>query len=166
MSETETTWPAWLPDLLDINGVPSLVFAHLYSQFRLDFLDLTCYFRGSPIHCDRRKQNEDDYEEGFWHLVSRDDYATQTRLHDARRAEKLAWCAAVIANADDECVSVWNYLEGRGQKRTYLWLRDWDYVVILEWKKNRSVYQLVTAFHVDEQKRHDLESRYRRSQGN
>ncbi len=161
MNETENPPPSWLPDLLEVNGAPAAVFAHLYSQFRLDFIDLTCYFRGLPVRYDGRKQSEDDYEDGFWHLVSRDDYAAGARLLDTRRAEKLAWCAAIISNEEDDAVLVWRFREGRGQIRTYLWLREWDYVVILD-ERRRDVFQLVTAFHVGAGKRHDLENRYRR----
>ncbi len=161
MNETENAQPAWLPDLLDVNGAPATVFAQLYAQFRLDFIDLTCYFRGLPVRYDGRKQSEDDYEDGFWHLISRDDYAATARLLDTRRAEKLAWCAAIISNEEDAAVLVWRFREGRGQIRTYLWLSEWDYVVILE-ERRRGILQLITAFHVDDRKRHDLEGRYRR----
>lgn len=49
--------------------------------------------------------------------------------------------------------------------RTYIWLKDHDYVVILERQQKRQgvVYMLVTSFHLDfEAKRRDLMSRYER----
>ncbi|MGH2617297.1 MAG: hypothetical protein ACRDJC_18855, partial [Thermomicrobiales bacterium] len=46
---------------------------------------------------------------------------------------------------------VWNYREGRGRLRTYVWLERWSYVVVLEAITTRDgeVMQIVTAFHVD-----------------
>lgn len=160
MSDAPSTPPEWLPEPIDVNGVPSEVFALLYLQFRLDFLDSSCYLRDAPVHCSRFKKEGEEYEEAFWHLVTREEHSTGARLLDTRRAQKLAWCAAVIANCDDTRVTAWNYLEGTGKKRIYLWLRDWDYVVILEERKG--VFWLITAFDVDARKRYDFEGRYNR----
>ena len=49
--------------------------------------------------------------------------------------------------------------------RTYAWLKNYDYVVILErQKKDRGdVFMLITSFHLDfDGKRRDLQSRYER----
>lgn len=170
MSEELETPPAWLPELLDVNGEPQQVFEALYQVFRLDFVDAPSRFRRCPVWFDRKILPDDDKEEGFWHLVTRDDYGVGARLLDPRRAERLAWCGATLRFENEPELVVWDYLEGKGKCHTYLWLRDWDYVVILHRRTltNRKtgqefdVFHLVTAFYVDKRKRADLEGRYRR----
>ena len=47
--------------------------------------------------------------------------------------------------------------------RTYVWLEDWDYVVILEKRKHRigKIAFLITAFHVEgKSRRINLERKY------
>ncbi len=68
----------------------------------------------------------------------------------------------VIANSTEPEVEVWDYEEGRGRVRTYVWLRDHDYLVVLEKRQKRIglVAFLVTAFHIDGPgKRADLEKK-------
>lgn len=90
------------------------------------------------------------YEESFWHMVTRSETKCGNRFPDFRRAERLRWCLPVIINFQEPQVTWWRYdhLDGKGI-RTYLWLKDLDYLVILEERiKRRHVY-LHTAFHVD-----------------
>ena len=81
---------------------------------------------------DRRFKDDDPHEEGFWHLVTRDDKETGERLLETPRAKRLAWCRATIDHCGEAEVLVFDYLEGNGKVRTYLWVKDCDYVVILE----------------------------------
>lgn len=108
-------------------------------------------FQGAPIWWSRRLSPHGSYEEGFWHLISREEARTGERRFDPRRAERLPWCGPVISNADDPAVLVWDFVEGHGRLRTYLWLEHLDYLVILESKQMRigMVMFLVTAHHVD-----------------
>jgi hypothetical protein len=97
------------------------------------------------------------YEGGFWHLVSRYHYEwspsgrAKRRDFDPPRAERLPWFAPVVRNADTEAVLAWDYLEANGKINTYLWLSNWDYVVVLQRRSQTrgEVYFLVTAYHVD-----------------
>lgn len=60
-----------------------------------------------------------------------------------------------------------DYQEGDGRVRTYLWLEQYDYVVILERKAKRlgTAAFLVTAFHIDgAQRREGLERKFRNRQ--
>jgi hypothetical protein len=46
---------------------------------------------------------------------------------------------------------MWDYQEGSGKVRTYLWLENYDYVVVLErrlLRNGRTVAFLITAFYV------------------
>ena len=151
--------PPWLPHMVSVNGDPAEVFAMLYSIFSTNFRDNQKRLRGLPVWWDRRVADP-PYEEGFWHLITRLDKASGDRLLDPRRAERLPWCGPVIASSTEPEVEVWDYEEGRGRVRTYVWLRDHDYLVVLEKRQKRIglVAFLVTAFHIDGPgKRADLE---------
>ena len=133
-----------------------VVLSGLYEIFRNDFINGNPYFGNSPVFWDKRVLPGEKYEEGFWHLISRDDPKIQERTFDPRRAERLPWCRPVIINHDDRSVvKVWDFKEGSGRIRTYLWLEKWDYVVILEKRKQKIgvIGFLITAFYVDGDKR-------------
>ena len=57
----------------------------------------------------------------------------------------------MILNIACPTMLVWDYKEGTGRVRKYLWRRDMRYLVVLE-KQTRKwgqVYYLVTAYHVN-----------------
>lgn len=141
----------WLPSMVSVNGVWEEVVVRLYQVFETDFKHGKPTFEKCPIWWDRRVLPGDSYEEGFWHLITKTDFATKERIPDFRRAERLPWCAPTIRNSADIAVKVWDYKEGSGRIRTYLWLENLDYVVILEKRKSKkgNVAFLVTAFYLD-----------------
>jgi len=147
----------WLPDTLSLDGAWQDAVARLYDVFEKDFVLTVTAFEGREVWFNRRIEEGERYEEGFWHLVSKDDRITGERLPDFPRAKRLPWCAPLIRNSDDPSVKNWDYEEGSGRIRTYLWLEDADYVVILEKRshKKKDVAFLVTAYFVggDSQKR-------------
>jgi hypothetical protein len=109
------------------------------------------------------RQVREGFEEAFWHLITRDDASIGARLFDPRRAERLAWCGPIIRHCDDASILRWRYRESRGQIRLYLWLQDYDYVVILEERDTRRGrgYFLITAHHLDgEGRRRNLQRKY------
>jgi len=155
--------PDWLPVIVSIDGVWGLVLSRLYTIFDRDFKQLKPMFSAMQVWWDRRVLGGERYEEGFWHLISRHEKETGERLLDPRRAERLPWCCPTLINARDNAVKVWDYKEGSGRMRTYVWLEDWDYVVILEKRKHRigKIAFLITAFHVDgKSRRINLERKY------
>lgn len=152
--------------MVNVNGDPHEVFDILYGIFQADFQCADRQLMGLRVWWNRRIIDP-PYEEGFWHLITRKDYGSGERLLDFRRAERLSWCGPTISNCTDGCVKVWDYGEGDGRVRTYVWLEPNDYIVILEKKSNRlgTVAFLVTALHVDgRQKREDLERKYQKRQ--
>ena len=144
----------------------------------MDFKSGSLRFRGSPVWYDRRIDPTDphSYEEGFWHLVTRYEFVWNPRLKrkekhrfpDIERAKHLPWGRPTVENENEVEVVVWNFEdETRKGKvtRTYLWLKEWDYALVLERqeKARGDIFMLITAFLVDNQaKRFDLESRYNR----
>ena len=109
----------------------------MYAIFVSDFKENTLSLKDMKVWWDTRKVNGGNHEEGFWHLITKLDYQNGERLLDPRRAERLGWCRPTIVNVNDDHVKEWEYEEGNGKIRIYLWLEDFDYIVILE-KKEKS----------------------------
>lgn len=144
------TSPSWLPALASVDGEWHEVIRRLHEVFRRDFIRGNPKLRGFPVRWDRRVEEGDRYDEGFWHLVTKKDHASGDRLLDPDRAKRIAWPAAIIDHAGEDCVLAWDYREGSGRIRTYLWLQEEDFVVILERKilKNdgSEAYFLITSY--------------------
>lgn len=151
--------PHWLPSIVTVDGEWKDVLSMLYGIFDRDIKQAKRFIQGKPVWWDRRILEGEQYEEGFWHLISKDDQKTKDRLFDPRRAERLPWCGPTISNADDSAVKVWDFKEASGRLRTYVWLEDWDYVLILEKRSQKTgeIAFLITAFYVDgDSKKRDL----------
>ncbi len=158
-----TELPDWLPPIISINGEWNEVLARLYEIFKRDFKETQRTLDGKLVWWDRRILAGDQYEEGFWHLISRIERITGERIFDPRRAERLPWCGPTISKANDNCVKVWDFKEDTGRLRTYVWLEDWDYVIILEKREHRKgqIFFLITAFYVDgDSRRRNLQSKF------
>ena len=145
--------PSWLPDLIPIDGEFDSVVEKLYKVFFRDFRSNRPSFQGMQIWWDQKLSEEDrrKYEEGFWHLITKEDQRTGERLISPRRAERIAWCAAIISNHEDPAVRVWKGRKGRKGDRVFLWLHEHDYVVIFKELQMRRgpVMFLLTAYFID-----------------
>jgi hypothetical protein len=155
--------PDWLPPVASTDGVWEEVLLRLHGIFEIDFKKTRCSFQGKQVWWDRRVLAGNRYEEGFWHLISKIENQTKERLFDPRRAEKLPWCRPTLVNSDNAAVMVWRFKESSGRVRTYVWLNDWDYVIILEKRPQRigEVAFIITAYHVDgDSSRRNLRRKY------
>jgi len=156
--------PDWLPDILCVDGDYSQVLDALYKVFQRDIAAAQLMLDGHAISWDRRRIANSAYEEGFWHLITCTDKITGDRLHDPRRAERLPWCGPTIRHNADPAVTAWEYEESNGKIRTYLWLKNFNYVLVLEkrlQKKGSPEAVLITAFHVGgEGTRKSLQKKY------
>lgn len=157
--------PLWLPAMVSVEGEWWDIVSRLYAVFYNDFHHGRPTYEGRPVWWNQTLNPGEQYEEGFWHLITRTDNFIGDRLLDTRRAERLPWCAPTIVNAAEAEIKRWDYLEGSGRKRTYLWLRDFDYVVVLEKRiqRGKSIAFLITAYHVDgERAKDNLERKFRK----
>lgn len=171
--------PTWLPVTIQFQGDWNSFVRVLYVVFEADFKTGNSRFRSRPLWHNNwvAKDCPYQYEEGFWHLVTRDQwvYNRQTRrkekerLPELDRAARLPWAKPITQNEDSQELVAWEFEEETPRHgkvvRIYLWLKEMDYVVILERQSKRlgEVYMLVTSFLVDcDAKRKDLESRYAR----
>lgn len=151
--------PHWLPSIVNVDGEWNDVLSMLYGIFERDIKQAKRFIQGKPVWWNRQILEDGQYEEGFWHLISKDDQKTKERLFDPRRAERLPWCGPTISSSDDSAVKVWDFKEASGRVRTYVWLEDWDYVLILEKRPQKigEIAFLITAFYVNgDSKKRDL----------
>lgn len=154
--------PEWLPEKVDTNGEWGEVLKRLYQLFQIDFIGPGCYHLGRAVWWDNRKI-DGEYEEGFWHLITRGNDAVGHRLFDSERAECLPWCRPCLVNAPDVALKIWDYRESDKRVRTYVWLENHDYLIILQKRSSRQgeIFFLVTAFSVDgNDTRRKLEKKY------
>ncbi|MBI4682784.1 MAG: hypothetical protein HY757_06755 [Nitrospirae bacterium] len=86
----------------------------------------------------------------FWHLTSRKDNTTGERLPDLRRSERLPWARPMLDNSDKHEVLGWDYEEDDGAVKTYVWLRDYDYLIVLK-KYRDGGRRLITSFWIEYQ---------------
>jgi len=156
--------PEWLPEMIETNGVWDSVCETLYGVFHQDFVLGKPILLGLPVWWNR-KIRDGRFEEAFWHLITQLDEAGVERLFDPRRAERLPWCGPSIRNAHEPSLLVWDFKEGNGVIRTYIWYRAGDYVIVLEKKQQRGglIAFLVTAHHIErEGRRRSLEAKYQK----
>lgn len=149
--------PEWLSEMLNVRQPWDILLTTFYHIFYNDFVLQTPFFDGKLISWDERIL-DGIYPEGFWHLITRDDI-NHGRIPDYRRSERLPRCAPTILHNQDQATTVWDYRESNGVIRTYLWLEDWDYVIVLQRPSSETLHRvrLITAFHVDgESRRRDL----------
>jgi hypothetical protein len=146
-----TKKPDWLPEIVSVGGEWDKILTRLYKIFEQDFKYTKRTFKGILVWWDQHILEGERYEEGFWHLITKEQVKSKDRLLDPRRAERLPWCGPTISHSDDRYVKVWDFKENSGHIRTYLWIEDWDYVIILQKRKHRKgmIAFLITAFYLD-----------------
>jgi hypothetical protein len=94
--------------------------------------------------------------------VTRGDYRDYTGTPDYDRAERLPWVRALIEHADEPGVKRFEYQEGSGVVRTYIWYEAGDFAVVRE-PLSRGAMRLITAFHIQsEMRRREMRSKYAR----
>ncbi len=66
----------------------------------------------------------------------------------------------MIENSQQSEILAWDYREGGGKINTYVWLKDYDFVVIMKKYPNGN-RRLITSFYVDKDyKRRDFDRKY------
>jgi hypothetical protein len=160
-----TSGPDYLPDLLEMEGSWEDILNRLYSVFSRDFKGDQVKHREIIVLYDRRILTDgQEKEEGFWHVVSIWDRLHRQRLIDYRRAERLPWARPLMESPERMEIRVFDHFEGPRDKgiRRYIWLEDYDYVLILQ--RRKKAFFWITAFYMDvEWKRKDLRKRFAES---
>jgi hypothetical protein len=153
-----TGQPDWLPPIVRVSPWREETFDMLYSIFEQDFKVTQPVYKGNKVWF--FPEIEDEKETIFWHLTHRKNKRTGERLPDLRRCERLSWIRAIIENPEKPEVLDWDYKEGDGSVKTYLWLKDLDFLVLLK-KYRDGRRRLITSYHVDyPHKRRRLQNKY------
>jgi hypothetical protein len=159
--------PAFLPPKLELSGSWESMLGLLYSVFEADFKHHQTNHQGLRVFFDRRiLPDGHGKEEGFWHVISKQNDTQGERRVDFRRAERLPWGRPLMEADGRPEILVFDYNEGPKDKniRRYIWLREdghYGYALILQRKKQR--YFWVTAFYVQyASKYQDLMKRYQK----
>ncbi|MFA7361928.1 MAG: hypothetical protein WC139_12925 [Candidatus Kapaibacterium sp.] len=158
-----STKPDWLPDMFPLGRINSETLDDLYNIFYNDFILGKPKLDTKPVFWDQTKKDDDKYEEGFWHLIEKLHQGDEERTFDPYRAEKLPWCAPSIMNFNDAIIKLWEFKESERKIKIYLWLEEFDYVIIFQKRQFRfgEVAFLLTAYHVDyDNSKRKLQKRY------
>lgn len=141
----------FLPEKLDLDGSYDHLIRVLYNAFAADFFDFGIRYNGRLVVCDDRR-TDTEFEEGFWHLITR---GKEDRLLDYKRAKRIVWLKPLIENSDNPALHKWTETSvdnrGRGVNKTYIWYREGRYLIVLKEIPHR--YFLLTAFHVTGQQK-------------
>jgi len=150
--------PEWLPEPLHLKTWSHDTYDRLYQWFCSEILSAPLQYDGSKVWY--FPDIEDGREALFWHLTAREDKATGDRIPDLPRCRRLPWLRPLLLNTRRPGVLGWDYLEGDGSTKTYVWLRDYDYVVIMK-KYPDGSRRLVTAYCIQySNERRKLQKKY------
>lgn len=160
-------------EIIDLDTIEvTELFDVLYEYFYEDFVDNKTYLNQN-IYINPKSHKKDDGKElVFWHLTTRETkirrkvgnrwIVEKERLPDYRRSERLLWIKNIIENHSMDDIKMFYHKETNPKEdiRLYLWLDDYDFVVILQ-KLGRNSSYLVTSFYIDRDgKRKEYLKRY------
>lgn len=136
---------SWLPDLVPYDSDWDSYSETLYNEYlRVYRNGKPIIFNGKPVTAPKQPEFYGK-SEAFWHIIGGKD-----NIPDKDRCEHIGWARAIIEHAEDEAVFVLFEQRGR-RKTTILWLKDADYAVILDERKE--YYLLKTAYCVKPHKK-------------
>ncbi len=166
----------WLPEQAVVDPWTANTYDMLYGIFCRDIRDSRLRYCGNNVWIFPDK--EGGREKVFWHLTTREAKpqkiprrkrkfykesqvdAEPERLPDLRRCERLPWVKPLIEHPTDPEVLAWDYEEGDGAIKTYVWIKKHDFVVIMK-KYTDGRRRLITSFYVDsDYKRGDFARKY------
>lgn len=152
--------PAWLPDLFPVNPWTASTYESLYQLFCYDLKNSQPTYRGCKVWF--FPEMDDGKEKVFWHLTSRDDKASGERLPDMRRSERLPWVRPMLDQPDQPEILDWDHDEGDGSIKSYVWLKNRDFVVIMKKYKDGG-RRLITSFWIEyDNTRRKMQKKYER----
>lgn len=131
-----------------------------YKQFRSDMIERALFLKDIEI-IPKTMALTNGYEEPFWHIISRKT-TRHERKFDEDRACRIAWIRPIIENYNKPFIKMFYYMENDGKIRLYLWLFEYNFLVILERIRTRLDYAfIVTSFYIDnEHKKSKLERKF------
>jgi len=141
----------WLPALVylhDYGGVWDIYLTEIYKIFKRDFITNRPSYQGRKIRL-KQHQKIEGKEIDFWHIIS-EGPKEEDRIPDLRRCERIGWPKPIIENSAEPEIKIWKNKRKRNI-RVCLWLENYEYVVILDERKNYHI--LWTTYPVEENHR-------------
>ncbi|OPL19061.1 MAG: hypothetical protein AVO35_12705 [Candidatus Aegiribacteria sp. MLS_C] len=114
----------------------------LYDVFQQELVEKKLKYKGNSVWF--FPERDEGKERIFWHLTHIDDESSGQRIPDPDRASKLAWIEPLLSDPYQEGVLAWDYEEAKNTIHTYVWLVDWDYLIIMK-KYPDETRRLITA---------------------
>jgi hypothetical protein len=134
------------PDLIPLQGDWSDYEDEIYEAFLNSFVQADVRFRGWRVTVQRRPETHGKGY-SFWHIISEapDDRnrKEEDRIPNLRRCERVRWISWAIENAGREGFLWWENRRS-GDTRVIIWVRDYDFAVVLA--KRKGYYMLKTAY--------------------
>src|ERR1035441_10441896 len=147
-----TGLPSWLPPMVSVSPWQDDTFDVLYAVFTRDLRRGGLSYLGFNVWFYPTTE-EDGKEEIFWHLTSRKDMTQNppVRIPDLRRSERLTWVRPMILRCPCATSDVWDWdhLEGDGTIKTYIWIQQHHFVIIIK-KLPDGRRRLITSYHLDD----------------
>lgn len=159
--------PDWLESPLNVDGLNiNQTYDFLYSVYNQTLSNIDkIIVDGKNITIDRGESKESPgYERAFIHFItrSRGKGPNAIRSYDEARAIKIHWIKPLLIHYKDEMVkSFW--AKGPKENSLYIWLEDFDYLLILKDIKSKKFNELrmvVTAYSVDPEMKQSLRKKY------
>ena len=160
--------PDWLPSSLSLAGSSyKNDIAALHELFIRDFIDAApAVIEGYNILVNNRADPawNHEYTYGFTHMITRGE---GDRSIDYDRARKLPWVRAILDNYTRPEVTAFWYSRPKAD-RLYLWLQEFDFVVILtpligKRASSTSDRIIVTAYSIDSGRQYELEKMFKKA---
>jgi hypothetical protein len=152
-------FPVWLPPIVSVSPWSQDTFDMLYKIFEVDFKNKPLSYNGYTVWF--FSEMLEGKELIFWHLTHREDKETNAYYPDLRRSERLPWARPVIENSTTSDILAWDFKEHDGKIMTYVWLKEFDYLILMK-KYKDGQRRLVTSYCIDyEHKKRTLEKKYK-----
>lgn len=135
-----------------------------YEIFKRDFVDTPCFLEPILVSfkTDKKiKQGNLKLQEAFWHIISRKN--GKNRIFDEQRAKRIAWIKLIILDYNKKHIKLFYCYESNRTIRLYLWLYEYNFVVILEKAQmQEKIAFIITSFYIDnEKKQKSFEQKYK-----
>jgi hypothetical protein len=151
------TFPSWLPPLFPADPWTYKTYDDLYRVFCNEIRNGALCYRGNAVW--HFPKMEDGKEDIFWHLTSIKDKISGDRLPDLRRCERITWVRPLLKACPHADIDDWDYEEGDGTIKTYVWLRGHDFLVLMK-KFPNGERRLITSYPINyEHKRKELRNK-------
>lgn len=132
--------------------------------FKRDFEESSPIFKEKAVYPTPQNNGEIPMDTLFRHLTTvMTDKNTRTREFEMERSQRLHWVRYHLDQKKKDNMLLFSVQE-QGGIRTYYYDKDEDYVIVLEPRRDKQSYYLLTAYHISgkDAKRNKMDKKYKR----